>query len=122
MNINIKILGLCIAIAIVGLSLENALTGHGIKGNKDLNPEVLATGSNSGSGSGSGNNSLIGPKYEITKKTLSEVTTTYTEGNQTCTKTVGVYAILCKTNAWDDCTPGTVNATLIVCFTPGVDA
>ena len=39
--------------AIVGLSLGDALTGHGIKGNQNLNPLILGNGSGSG-GDGSG--------------------------------------------------------------------
>ena len=39
-----KLLGVVIVMAIVGLSLGDALTGHGIKGNKNLNPIVAGSG------------------------------------------------------------------------------
>jgi hypothetical protein len=52
------IFGCCLAFVVVGLSLANALTGHGVRGNSDLNIVVLATGSSDGSGSdGSGSGS-----------------------------------------------------------------
>jgi len=44
-----------VALAVVGLSLSDALTGHGIKGNKNLNPIVM--GDDSGTGTGTGNGS-----------------------------------------------------------------
>jgi hypothetical protein len=40
MNIN-KLVGVAVGLAIVGLSLGDALTGHGIKGNKNLNPLIV---------------------------------------------------------------------------------
>ncbi|MDR1153519.1 MAG: hypothetical protein LBL04_02315 [Bacteroidales bacterium] len=40
MNVN-KLLGIAVRPAIVGLSLGDALTGHGVKGNKNLNPLIV---------------------------------------------------------------------------------
>ncbi len=40
-------IGLIIATAIIGLSLGDALTGHGIRGNKNLNSMVVGGGSTS---------------------------------------------------------------------------
>jgi len=47
-----KIVGLIIGLAILCLSIGNAVTGHGIKGNENLNVEVLANETESGSGTG----------------------------------------------------------------------
>ena len=48
-----KLAGILIAAAIVGMSVGDALTGYGIKGNLNLNPLVVGDGSGSdGSGSG----------------------------------------------------------------------
>ena len=49
-----KLIGVLVAMAVLGLSLGDALTGHGIKGNKNLNPIVVGDGSGSGNGSGNG--------------------------------------------------------------------
>jgi hypothetical protein len=49
-----KFLGVLVAVAVLGLSVGDALTGHGIKGNKNLNPMVVGDGSSGSSGSGSG--------------------------------------------------------------------
>jgi hypothetical protein len=49
-----KFLGVLVAMAVLGLSVGDALTGHGIKGNKNLNPMVVGDGS---SGSGNPGNS-----------------------------------------------------------------
>ena len=40
-----KIAGILIAAIALTLNVHNATTGHGIKGNKNLNPEILADGS-----------------------------------------------------------------------------
>jgi len=50
---NSKLFGLLVALAVVGLSLGDALTGHGIKGNRNLNP--LVAGTRSGTTTGTGN-------------------------------------------------------------------
>ena len=52
-----KLIGVLVAMAVLGLSLGDALTAHGIKGNKNLNPIVVGDGSGSGSGTGSGTGS-----------------------------------------------------------------
>jgi len=44
---------------VLGLSLGDALSGHGVKGNTNLNPLIVGSGS-SGSGSGSGSGSESG--------------------------------------------------------------
>ena len=46
---NKKFFGLLVALTIVCLSIVNAVTGHGIKGNTNLNIAVLAKESGSGS-------------------------------------------------------------------------
>jgi len=48
-----KYLGILVAAAVVGLSFGDALTGHGIKGNKNLNPLIVGDGSSGGSSSSS---------------------------------------------------------------------
>jgi hypothetical protein len=70
MKNNIKIFGIFIVITIVGLSIANALNGHGIKGNPDLNPMILGsgTGTGSGSGTGSGTGTGTGPTGPVTAK------------------------------------------------------
>jgi len=74
-----KYLGILVAAAIVGLSFGDALTGHGIKGNKNLNPLIVGDGSSSSSSSTSttGNNGGDDPnkKYE-TYKVLPEMVCT----------------------------------------------
>ncbi|MDR2040314.1 MAG: hypothetical protein LBQ60_20550 [Bacteroidales bacterium] len=52
-----KFVGVLVALAIVGLSLGDALTGHGIKVNKNLNPIVVGDGSSSSGGSSSSSSS-----------------------------------------------------------------
>lgn len=112
MTKNIKILGICIVVAITGLSIENALTGHGIKGNKNLNPSVLATGSNSGSGSCTSSwpgdciatgNHIYQILLELIKeyrKNISRV------GNLWCYDYVQECRIDCKIGGSTTCTPG----------------
>ena len=51
---NRKLVCVLVAMTIVGLSLSDALIGHGVKNNKNLNSIVLGTGSNSGTNSPSG--------------------------------------------------------------------
>jgi len=46
-----KIAGAFIGLAFLGLSIGDALNGHGILGNKNLNPIVVGDGSSSSSGS-----------------------------------------------------------------------
>jgi len=45
-----KLIGILVVVAVIGLSLGDALNGHGIKGNKNLNPIVLGDGSSSSTG------------------------------------------------------------------------
>jgi hypothetical protein len=127
MNINIKILGLCIAIAIVGLSIENALTGHGIKGNMDLNPEVLAAGSNSGSGSGSGPGSGSGTdsRTDLYKKIWdigeSKVGEWYfpdyaNNPKKMCKDKVTVSKLSCDPGGTQSCKPATVTEINTTCI------
>jgi hypothetical protein len=49
MNRKLTICGVAVLLAIMGLSLGNALTGYSIKGNKDLNVAVLGDGSSGSS-------------------------------------------------------------------------
>jgi len=64
-----RYLGILVAAAIVGLSLGDALTGHGIKGNKNLNPLVVGNdssgGSSSSSSSSSGGNGKCRPESNV---------------------------------------------------------
>jgi hypothetical protein len=121
MNKNIKISGLCIAIAIVGLSLGNALTGHGIKGNKNLNPAVFAdgsSGSGSGTGEGTGTDEGTGTKYTRDLKVESSDTgTPYTDGDQTCYTFHVVTKVTCTPGGSVDCIPGTIVSDGVNCFT-----
>jgi hypothetical protein len=124
MTKNIKILGLCIVIAITGLSLENALTGHGIKGNLNLNPEVLATGSNSNSGTnndtGSGSESETVDKYKIETIPFPSTVDNYKSGDSTCTKTTQRVETNCPKISNESCTEGYFDSTTTICvkFTP----
>jgi hypothetical protein len=116
MTKNIKFMALSIVIAITGLSLENALTGHGIKGNKNLNPDVLATGSNSGSNDEGTN--LGTTVWWINPVPYHMVTTTKKEGNKTCTTTITTSTRYCILGGPSECEPGTIETTHTECFTP----
>ena len=48
-----KVASVLCAVAVVGLSLGDALTGHGIKYNKNLKPVVMGTGGGETCGTGS---------------------------------------------------------------------
>lgn len=129
-----KILGVLLALAITGLSVENALTGHGIKGNKNLNPEILASGSSGGSGSSSGSGSgsvsctsswpgdCIGTandkyyrKIVITDPVFDAPVQ---KGKEICQKYKITSKQSCDPGGTDDCTPGTWVNTGENCFTP----
>jgi hypothetical protein len=134
MTKSIKILGLCIAIAITGLSLGNALTGHGIKGNKNLNPVVLAdgtsgsgSGTDSGSGSGSGTGEGTGEGTNKKEIILGDATETESDWYypdpinhpQKKRQTTSVSrSVTCGNNGNDQCTPGTATTTTTFCFEP----
>ena len=49
-----KILAMFLVTAIICLSIVNAVTGHGIKGNSNLNVVVLAKETGTGTGTGTG--------------------------------------------------------------------
>jgi hypothetical protein len=134
MTKSIKILGLCIAIAITGLSLGNALTGHGIKGNKNLNPVVLAdgtsgsgSGTDSATGSGTGEDTGTGSGSGIdTKKVIFGITIT-TKGDwyfpdpvhhptKKCKDTVKVTPVTCENDGSVTCTPSTITETTQLCI------
>ena len=55
-----KLFGALVAVAVLGLSIGDALTGHGVKGNISLNQIVVGNGSSSSSSSSSTNNPGIG--------------------------------------------------------------
>jgi hypothetical protein len=132
MNKRVKIFGMCLAIAIIGLSLGNALTGHGIKGNRNLNPEVLATGSNSNSGTGTslwpgeGITGTTGTgtdseevKYKITIPLVSRVSgDCYQNGAYTCYDTTEIRRVECTEGGDSSCIPGTLTEVSTVCYKP----
>jgi hypothetical protein len=121
-------IGFLIAIAITGLSIENALTGHGIKGNMSLNPAVLATGSNSGSSTsswpGEGITGTTGTEemeylYEI--KVIpgeEDEGDSFMEDGKLCIITTSTAKVECPDGGDDECIPGTLTQEVKCCFTP----
>ena len=98
-------------LAIICLSIGNAVTGHGIKGNLNLNMAVLANATN--------NAYLI---YTVTSQLLSE-TTSYVYNNppppgKKCQDTEKVFKITCPVGGYTNCTPGTRTETTTTCFVP----
>ena len=75
MKNNKKITGLLMGLAIIALSIGNAATSYGIKGNTNLSLVVLADGTgSSGSGSGSGSGSDSSEKiYKYVKENEEEL-------------------------------------------------
>ena len=111
-----KIVFLVIVLTICCLTLNNALTGHGIIGNKNLNSEVLASGSGS-NGSGS-NSSGTGDGYTAETKLISSTYTgEYTKGDEICEKITRKYDLKCiKGGPLTTCTPGTITENIEHCF------
>ena len=111
-----KIFGLIVVVAVICLSIGNAVTGHGIKGNVNLNMAVLADGSSgSGSGSGSGDD-----KYDEKMKHFKEKTEKYVyypSPRERCEVNINYYEVTCEPSGNIDCEPGTEQITKknIVC-------
>jgi len=64
----IKLLGIIMVVVILCLVIGNAVTGHGIKGNSNLNVVVIANETGTGTGSGT---DLVGPrKYVYVKENI----------------------------------------------------
>lgn len=106
MNQNMKIVGILTMLLIIGLPIVNALTGYGIKGNKNLNPDVLADGSSSGSFSGS--SSSEGNRiYRVTLIGISVTVESeeYTK-DQHCATYRAVSEMKCNSDGTEDCSPG----------------
>ena len=111
-----KIFGLIVVVAVICLSIGNAVTGHGIKGNVNLNMAVLADGSSgSGSGSGSGDE-----KNKEDKEHLKDQDESYEYINslgEKCTETIKYYIVTCEPSGNIDCEPGKeqVKKKTIIC-------
>ena len=119
MDNKLKITGLSIVLIITALTFGNALTGHGIKGNKNLNSEVFANGSNSNSSSGTDGNK--GTKFFRDMKDLNTVTEPpYKKGTKICYKYTVTYTLKCLPEGFDDCIPGKVTNKGENCVEPEV--
>lgn len=118
MSNKLKIFGLFIAVAIMGLSLENALTGHGIKGNKNLNPEVLANSTGTGTGTGKGTGTgTAGSKYNVITDTPEvKMNNYYKEGDETCCNYTIFFNVDCAPNGSSNCFPGRAAVEGVSCF------
>jgi len=86
-----KFFGALVAVAVLGLSLGDALTGHGVKGNKNLNQIIVGTGSSStstGSGEAGTKVSFSENKectFTVDGKTYKGVFYDCTSGSHSCT-------------------------------------
>jgi hypothetical protein len=116
-------------IAITGLSLENALTGHGIKGNLNLNPEVLATGSNSNSnsnsnsatGTGTGTDEgekIFTERFEMGEPTTGEWYNPDEENHpeKRCKITTTITELFCDEGGTEKCKPATISDEKKLCI------
>ena len=105
MDKKIKITGLCIALAITALTFGNAMTGHGIKGNKNLNSEVLASGSGSDTeGTSRKNKVVVISDFEI------KYSKEYKKNGKTCKTFESSYRVDCDNNGYEICNPGNVTS------------
>jgi len=94
----LKFLALILVTAILCLTIGNAVTGHGIKGNSNLNVTVLANET----GTGTGDDSY---KYDA-EETYSNVkiVAQYYEGDKHCTeKTADIDRVCVKGNSLRQC-------------------
>jgi len=70
---NLKILGLVMVLAIICLSIGNAVTGHGIKGNNNLNVVVLAKESGGTESDEKKYHQIEGEPYNVDDKTVIDM-------------------------------------------------
>jgi hypothetical protein len=117
MNRKLTICGVVVLAAIVGLSLGEALTGYGIKGNKNLNVAVLGdgtTGTTGGSGGTGG-----GEKKKSVITTTREVIETYTRHSDgaRCEKFRKIIKGRCEVGGTSICNEYTTTEEGISCTT-----
>jgi len=113
----LKITGLLIAALALGLNVQNAMTGYGIKGNENLNPDVLADGS-SGSGTETGSGTG-GNKYTPKMTTLkTEISPQYVVGDSLCYDYTINWRQDCIQGGNLDCISGTGTTKGITCIKP----
>ena len=106
---NTKYFGLILVLAVVSLTIGNAVTGHGIKGNKNINTAVLASESGTGTGTGTGPIEDL----PIWNRIKSNEKTTYGEweyagppATKECRWVKSFYTIDCSLYAKETCSPG----------------
>ena len=92
-NRKAKIFGAVVALAVLGLSLGDALTGHGVKGNDNLNPIVAGTGSSSSSGGSSSSGSGPNAWFSKKKSYISDIVFACVDGEEI---EIEVYEVKCE--------------------------
>jgi len=114
---NLKLTGICIVLSFMGMTIFNAVSGHNIKNNKNLNFSVLADGS---SGSGS-----VGTKWEVDVehfKSQDEKYVYYNDLGERCDETIQYFEVTCLfITGEEDCVPGNKEAVTvkkIICEKP----
>jgi len=116
----LKTIGILIAAIALGLNVQTSLTGYGLKGNKNLNPDVLADAS-SGSGTVTGSGSTPSNGYEPTRRTTSMVYgDEYTDSRGwRCRNFTGTWVTDCPKGTKSSCNSGlTGDTTGTDCYDP----
>ena len=122
---NNKITGLLMGLAIIALSIANAVTDYGIKDSQNLNLVVLAAGSSGSSGSSSNSSSSSDDddddNYIREEKTTGPIGQWYNASppaGKMCRSVDTKTVVKCKPNGEEECTAGTWTFKGIQCYEP----